>query len=63
MVLDDDGEVKYTFTVIKLRMEFYTETGERFAQLFDGTSMYNVTTDGTFEQMPQQEAKSRICVL
>ena len=58
--LDDDGGGKIYLYRDKLRMEFYTETGERFAQLFDGTSMYNVTTDGTFEQMPQQEAKSRI---
>ena len=58
--LDDDGGGKIYLYRDKLRMEFYTETGERFAQFYDGISMYNITTDGTFEQIPQQEAKSRI---
>lgn len=43
----------------KYRTEFRTDGGERYSQLFDGTSLYMVE-EGKFEQIPHEEAKYRI---
>lgn len=43
----------------KYRTEFRTDEGERYNQLFDGTSLY-VREGEKFEQIPNEEAKYRI---
>ena len=43
----------------KFRAEFYTNEGQQYIQLFDGTSLY-MLKEGKFEQIPHEEAKYRI---